>query len=413
MRRVTLDYLRTETGSGLILIGAAAAAIALANSPWSHAYQAALATPLEVRIGGFAQSSSLAGWARSGLMAVFFLVLGMELKFELLRGELAGPRRFALPAFAAVGGIVGPALVYMAIDPGGSAWPAACATDDAVVLALLGVAAPGLGAPLRVLLMSLALADNLAAAVIAALVAPGAVHAPMLVGALTVLALLALLSRWRRAPFLFYAAGIVLVWGFALKSGLDPALAGAAAALTVPVGARRPGQESTLKYFMESLHPYVAFVILPLFVFSAAGFTLAGSWPRAGMAAPVLGLVLALWLGKPLGVFGMAALGVALRLARRPSGAHWVEIAGVALMSGAGFTISFYVIGDGPGAAPLRLAATAASLLSAASGAALLAWTQERRRLSEAELAPSGPAPRRSPRRFAWPPRSRPARRRP
>src|SRR5579885_3046436 len=275
MRRLTLYYLRTEAGAGLILVGAAAAALALANSPLAAAYFAVVDAPIPVRVGAFAETLSLAGWVRSGLMAIVFLVLGMGLKFELTRGELVGPRRFALPAAAALGGLAGPLVVYTALnlgsrgDPAG--WPAACATDGAVALALAGLWAPRTAPSLRVLVMSVALADNLAASVAAAILAPGELHVRMLVGALSTLALLALLGRFRRAPFFFYAAGMAVMWAFMLKSGVDAALAGLAAALTVPTGARRAGQESTLKYFMESLHPYVAFAILPLFAFTAAG----------------------------------------------------------------------------------------------------------------------------------------------
>jgi NhaA family Na+:H+ antiporter len=396
MRRLTLDYLRTESGSGLLLIGAAAAAIVLANSPWAHLYFVLVFKPIPVRVGAFAATLSLGDWVRSGLMAVFFLVLGMGLKFELTRGELVGPRRFALPALAALGGLIGPALVYLAINlvPGGfpGGWPAACASDSAVALAVLGVAVPGLAPSLRVLLMSLALADNLAAAAIAAVLAPGRLHVPMLIGALTVLALLALLSRWRRAPFLFYAVGIFLVWGFALKSGLDASLAGAASALTVPVGARRPGQESTLKYFMDSLHPYVAFGVLPLFAFTAAGFPFGPITPADILAPASLGLILALWLGKPLGVFGLCALGMGLRIARRPSGAQWIDILGVALASGAGFTISLFILEVGaPGAVSpaQRLAVVIASVLSLAGGAAVLGWALGRRVGSAAAMVSS------------------------
>jgi NhaA family Na+:H+ antiporter len=385
MRRLTLDYLRTESGAGLILIGAAALAIAWANSPWAASYFGLVATPLPVRIGAFAQTMSLAGWVRTGLMAVVFLVLGMGLKFELTRGELVGPRRFALPALAALGGLVGPALVYLALNlgPGGApaGWTTACATDSAAALGLLGLLAPRLAPSLRVLLMSVALADNLAASVIAAILAPGELRLRMVVGALSVLALLALLSRWRRAPFLFYAGGVVLVWAFTLKSGFDAALAGAACALTVPVGARRAGQESTLKYFMESLHPYVAFAILPLFAFTAAGVSLTSLGPADLLAPASLGLILALAIGKPLGVLGLTSLGMALKLARRPTGATWLQLAAVAQLCGVGLTFGYVIAGMTREAAPqadpaIRAAIVIASALAAFSGGWLVALTQ-------------------------------------
>lgn len=380
MRRPTLAYLRTESGSGLIIAVAAMAALALANARLANAFAALLAYPVPVRVGGFQQTLSLAGWARSLLMPVFFLVVGMQLKFEFLRGELSSFRRLALPGLAAAGGLVGPALAYLAITHGAagatSAWAVGLATDGALSLSVLALAAPRLAPSLRVLLMGVALADNLAAVVIAAILAPGRLAPPMLIGAGVTLAALALLSRWRRAPFLFYAAGFVAVWGFALKSGLDASLAGVACAFTVPVGARRPGQESTLKYFMDSLHPYVAFVVLPLFVVTAAGVRLSALRLTDLMAPAPLGVLAALAIGKPVGVFGLCAIGLALRRVRPPMGAKWIEMLAVALLCGVGLAVSSFVVGvDGAGAA-VEAAVLAESAVMALVGGGLLAWTQ-------------------------------------
>jgi NhaA family Na+:H+ antiporter len=196
----------------------------------------------------------------------------------------------------------------------------------------------------------------------------------MLIGAGGVLAALALLSRWRRAPFLFYAAGFVAVWGFTLKSGLEPALAGIAAALTVPIGTRRVGQDSLLKYFMDSLHPYVAYGALPLFVFTAAGFSL-HHFRLHDLAHPApIAVMVALAIAKPLGVLGACAAGIALRVARRPTGTTWRELAGVASLTGVGFTITYFVAGMGGGAAPapLRAAILIGSVAPALAGGWLL-----------------------------------------
>lgn len=390
MRRLTLDYLRTESGSGLVLAASAVAAIGLANSRIASDYFGLLATPVPVRIGDFAQTLSAAGWVRALLMPVFFLVLGMELKFELLRGELSNPRRIALPALAALGGLAAPFLVYLAASRGACAgWGAGAATDGATALAALAITGPRLAHSLRVLLVSVAIADNLAAVILTAAFQARALDEAMLVGAAVVLALLVLLSRWRRAPFFFYAAGFGLVWGFTLKSGLDPALAGIACALTVPIGARRIGQESTLKYFMESLHPYVAFVVLPLFVFTAAGVVFRQLRPQDLTAPAPLGVMLALAVGKPLGVFGVYAAAVSFKLARRPIGVKWREMLGVALLSGVGFTTSYFVAGMGsengaPGA--VRVAVLIGSMAAALAGGWLLASTEPQRAVASEEL---------------------------
>ena len=384
MRRLTLAYLRTESGAGLALPVAAVAAVGLATSSYAAHYRAFLGAPVAVRLYDFTETLSVAGWARALLMPIFFLVLGMGLKFELLRGELSNPRRLTLPALAALGGLAVPAATCLAVSlgwGGGTAgWPIGCATDGAAALAALTLAGPRLSHALRVLLIAVAMADTLVAAIVSALLHAGPLDPTMLAGAGIVLAALALLSRWRRAPFLFYAAGFVLVWGFTLKSGLDPILAGVASALTVPVGARRSGQESVLKYFMESLHPYVAFAVLPFFVFTAAGFSLHHFHLRDLVAPAPMGVMLALALGKPLGVFGACALAIGLKAARRPTGVTWRELAGVACLCGVGFTVSYFLadIGAAEPPATVRAAILIGSALAATAGGWLLGRAQPR-----------------------------------
>ena len=379
MRRPTLSYLRTEAGAGLLLPVAAVAAIGLATSGYAAHYKDLIETVIPAQVGRFAVTTSLAGWVRALLMPLFFLVLGMELKFELLRGELSNPRRLALPALAAAGGFIVPALVAWTIGPGLSGggpqtWLSAATTDGAAALAALSLVAPRLPPSLRVLLIAVAIADNLAAVVIAAILSAAAPDWQMLAGAGVVLALLALLSRWRRAPFLFYAVGFVLVWGFTLKSGLDPALAGIASATAVPIGARRPGQDSTLRYFMDSLHPYVAFGVLPLFVFTAAGFSLHHFHLRDLAHPAPIAVMAGLALGKPAGVLAACAGGVALKLARRPTGTTWRELVGVACLTGVGFTLSYFIAGmDGAEPpAPIRAAILIGSIAPALAGGWLL-----------------------------------------
>jgi NhaA family Na+:H+ antiporter len=373
MRRPTLSYLRTESGAGLLLPVAVVAAIGLATSGYAGHYRALIDAPLPLRVGDFAETLTLAGWVRALLMPVFFLVLGMQLKFELLRGELSNPRRLALPALAALGGFVVPALVAWAIAGGGAqTWAAAAASDGAAALAALTLAAPRLAPSLRVLLIAVPIVDNLAAVIVTAALAAPPPDWRMLAGAGAVLAALALLSRWRRAPFLFYAAGFVAVWAFTLKSGLDPALAGIAAAFAVPIGARRPGQDSMLRYFMDSLHPYVAFAVLPLFLLTAAGFSLR-HFHLHDLAAPIpLALMAGLAIAKPVGVIGASALGLALRVARRPIGSTWRELIGVACLTGVGLTVSFFIAGIG-GAEP-SAPARAAILIGSIAAALASGW---------------------------------------
>ncbi|HEY5071156.1 MAG TPA: Na+/H+ antiporter NhaA [Caulobacteraceae bacterium] len=385
-RRLTLDFLKTESGAGLLLALAAAAAVAWANSPWADRYFALVATPIAVRLGDFAQTRSLSGWVADGLMAIFFLVVGMEIKFEVLRGELSSPRRLALPVLAALGGMVVPALVYMAVNLGPrgvpSGWPAATATDIAFALAALAIVAPRLPSALRVFLLTLAIADDVGAVALIALLYTAKLDPAATAGVGLALAALAALSRWRRAPFLFYAVGFVVVWGFTLQSGLNTSIAGIACAMTVPVGARRAGQDSVLKFFMDSLHPYVAYAILPLFAFTAAGFSLGGLGAREILSPVPLGLALALLIGKPVGVFGFSLAATATRVARKPAGGTWLELFGVSLVCGVGFTVSLFIGGlafHGAGRLgqdQLRLGVIAGSLLATLTGAAVLARAQ-------------------------------------
>ena len=386
--RSTLDFLRTETGSGLLLTLAAALAIGWANSPWAPSYFAFVQHPITIQVGGFRETMSVLGWVKNGLMAIFFFVVGLEIKNEILRGELSNPRRVALPLLAALGGVVAPALVYLAINlrAGGApqGWPIPAATDIAFALAALAVAAPRLPPALRIFLLTLAIADDLAAVLMIAVLFTHEIRPAMLAGGGATLLVLAAMSRWDRAPYLFYAVAGALLWAFVLKAGVSTSLAGVAAALTVPVENRRARGTSVLADFMHGLHPYVAFLILPLFAFVAAGFSLAGFGPSAILAPVPLGVALGLFLGKQVGVFGAAALAIGTKLARRPTGARWLELYGVSLLCGIGFTMSLYIGALAFDASPeaqaqVRLGVVTGSVLSALAGMAVLLWAQGRR----------------------------------
>ena len=387
-RRITLDFLKTESASGLILATAAAAAIVMANSPWAGRYFGFIDAPLTIQVGAFQETRSLLDWVKEGLMAIFFFVVGLEIKYEALRGELANPRRLALPLVAALCGMAAPAAVYLAFNGGGAGhpggWPTPVATDIAFALAALAIAGPKLPPTLRVFLLTLAIVDDLGAVVVIAAVFSHGIRWVALGGAAVSLGLMALLGRWRNAPYLFYAIGLVLAWAFTLKSGMSTSVAGVAAALTVPIEPRKAHRPGMLEDFMESLHPYVAFLILPLFAFCAAGFSLRGLDVKALLAPVTLGVALGLFLGKQLGVYGACAAVIGLKLARRPTGASWLELYGVALLCGVGFTMSLFIgalaFPTGALAAQARIGVLIGSLLSTAVGMAVLAWAQARRR---------------------------------
>jgi len=388
-KRITLDFLKTESASGAILAAAALAAIALANSPWAHIYFGFIHEPFTVQLGAFTESLPILDWVKDGLMAVFFFVVGLEIKYEIVRGELANPRRLALPVIAALGGMVGPALVYLAVNMGSGGeprgWPVPVATDIAFAIAALAVAGPRLPPNLRVFLLTLAIVDDLGAVGLIGLLFTDNFRIMELLGALLALSGMGLLGRWRRAPYLLYAVGFVIVWGFMLKSGISTSIAGVAAAATIPLEPRKPGRPGVLEDFMEGLHPYVAFLILPLFAFCAAGFSIRGVGLSDLFGPIAIGVAAGLFLGKQLGVFAAASLVIGLKLARRPTGAKWVELYGLSLLCGVGFTMSLFIgqlafpLSDAAAAAQVRIGVVAGSLASTLAGMAVLAWSQARR----------------------------------
>lgn len=397
-KRITLDFLKTESASGLILAVAALGAIALANSPWEHVYFGFIGEPFTVQLGAFTETLSIIDWVKEGLMAVFFFVVGLEIKYEIVRGELANPRRLALPVIAALGGMIGPALIYLAINMGhppflaGAAlqgWPVPVATDIAFAIAALAVAGPKLPPNLRVFLLTLAIVDDLGAVGLIGLLFTDHFRILELAGALIALTGMGLLGRWRRAPYLLYAIGFVVVWGFILKSGISTSLAGVAAAATIPLEPRKPGRPGVLEDFMEGLHPYVAFLILPLFAFCAAGFTFRGLGLSDLFGPIALGVAGGLFFGKQIGVFGATFLVIVLKLARRPTGAKWIELYGLSLLCGVGFTMSLFIgqlafpSGDISAQGQVRIGVVAGSLLSTLAGMAVLAWSQARRAREE------------------------------
>jgi len=344
--RSTLAYLRTETGSGLLPPIAALAAIVWANTPWSSAYFRLISEPVPVQVGPFAETMGLGAWITVALMPVLFFVLGLELKHEVLRGELSSPRRLALPLLGAAGGVLLPALVFVAINAGSGgvprAWLAATPTDIAFALAVLALAGPRLPPTLRMFVLTIALVQNVVTGLAAAVLYGEALRFPMLAAAAVTLAVLAAMSRWRAAPYAFWAVGGLLLWAFTLKSGVGTALAGLALAAVLPMEPKRSGGVGVLQETVDALHPYVAFLILPLFVFVAAGFPLSGGSDRDLIAPVSLGLVAALAVAKPAGVFGAAALAIGFKWARRPTGARWIELLGVSALCGVGFTLSLF-----------------------------------------------------------------------
>src|SRR5690606_28928370 len=309
----------------MVLGLAAVAALVVANSPLSSAYYGWLKSEHILQIGPLLLQLSISEWIKEGLMAVFFLVVGLEIKFEILKGELSDPKKLATPVLAAAGGMIAPALVYLAVvgplDGPSQGWPIPLATDIAFALAVFAVAARRLPGSLRVFLLTLAIVDDLGAiALIAALFSSG-VAWPPLVWIVGLLLVAGVTSRFGKIPAPFWVLGFGLVWYLTVLSGLSTSLTAVAFAAIVPVRARRSDGQSPLREAMHDLHPYVAFLVLPLFAFAKAGVSFGGLSLEQAFAPLVIGIALGLFVGKQIGVFGAAWLASALKIGRRPTGA--------------------------------------------------------------------------------------------
>ncbi len=390
----TLGFLKTEAGAGVVLTAAAVVAVVLANSAYAADYFAFVGQPFTLQIGGFRHTESVLEWTKEGLMTVFFFIVGLEIKYEVSCGELSDRRKLALPVLSALGGMVVPIGVYLAFNAGAggqsAGWPVPVATDIAFAVGALAILGRGLPSSLRIFLLTLAIVDDLGAVILIGLLFSSEVQPLYLLLAVAVLAGLVLLSRFGRTGSLVYGIGLLLVWGLTFESGVSPAIAGVATALAVPVSARSDQDESLAHEYMEGLHPYVAYAILPFFAFVAAGFSFAGLTPAA-LAAPMpLGIALGLVVGKTVGVFGAAWLTVRSGLGVMPSDASWLQLLAVSALCGIGFTMSLFIGGlafdpsDETLQTQMKLGVIGGSLLSLALGGALLALGARRSRASPA-----------------------------
>jgi len=374
------EFLKLEAASGILLIGAMVLALLCANTPLAGLYDLFLQTPVQVRVGGLDLVKPLLLWINDGLMAIFFLLIGLEVKREVLEGELSSLPQIVLPAIAAVGGMVVPACIYAFFnwgDPGRlSGWAIPAATDIAFalgVLALLGNRVPG---ALKLFLMTLAILDDLGAIVIIAIFYTSDLSILSMTLAVVAIAVLVALNRFGVTRIAAYMVVGVFLWVCVLKSGVHATLAGVVLAFAIPL--RKEGESSPLRHLEHSLHPWVAFGILPLFAFANAGVSLAGMSLETILAPLPLGIAAGLFVGKQAGIFCFSWLAVRVGIARLPGGVRWGEFYGMAILCGIGFTMSLFVASlaqESVGAeafAGARLGVLAGSLLSAVGGYILL-----------------------------------------
>lgn len=344
IRSVMRGFLDSEASGGLVLMAVAALAILVANSPLSDAYFAALHL--------YAGPLSVSHWINDALMAVFFLLVGLEIKREMLDGQLSSWSRRVLPGVAAAGGMLVPALIYTAFNYGDAevmrGWAIPTATDIAFALGVLSLLGNRVPASLKVFLAALAIIDDLGAVVVIALFYTSSLSLPDLMGAAAVLAVLYGMNRFGIRALLPYLLLGAVLWVLVFRSGVHATVAGVLLALTIPIK-KTPGKPeasgdvSPLHKLEHALSKPVAFIIVPIFGFANAGVSFAGISGDILLAPLTLGVALGLLVGKVVGVFGLSSVMIHLKLADLPSGASWGQFLGVAVLCGIGFTMSLFI----------------------------------------------------------------------
>ncbi len=384
MVRALERFINHEASGGIILMFAAVFALVLDNSPLAWLYDGLLTTPMTVEIGALRLSKPLLLWINDGLMAVFFLVVGLEIKREMMLGALSSRQQVILPGAAAVGGMLVPSLIYVAVtwgEPGlASGWAIPAATDIAFALGVLSLLGGRVPLALKVFLLALAIVDDLGAILIIAVFYTSDLSVTMLLGAGAAAVALFALNRMNVRGIAPYVLVGIALWVFVLKSGVHATLAGVVLAFAIPV--TRPegtvGGKSTLERLEHKLAPWVAYAIMPLFAFANAGVSLKGLSVESFLAPLPLGILLGLFFGKQFGVFAAVWLTVKAGWARLPQGATWVQVYGVACLAGIGFTMSLFIgtlAFEGQAeSAGVRLGVLAGSVMSALLGYGLLRW---------------------------------------
>jgi len=383
------DFLKQESASGVLLVIASVLAIIFANSDLSGVYTRLLDIPVEIRFGAFEIAKPLLLWINDGLMAVFFFLVGLELKREFIEGELSDIQKISLPALGAVGGMAVPAAIYLLLnfdDPQAiSGWAIPAATDIAFALGILAMLGSRVPTQLKVFLVSLAIFDDIGAILIIAFFYTADLSLAALSVAVICILLLAIIN-WRGVTRLsvYILLGLVM-WASVLKSGVHATLAGVILAQFIPIKENPETGRSPLREMEHDLHGAVAFAILPLFAFVNAGVSLQGL-TFAQLISPVpLGIALGLFVGKQLGVFALCWLGIKLGIAKLPQGTSWAQLYGIAILCGVGFTMSLFIgsLAFEEASSPYlhqdRLGIISGSLLSAVVGYFWLRVTLDKR----------------------------------
>lgn len=339
-------FIGTEAFSGFLLMFVTLLALICENSALHTWYQAFLHFAIELNVAGMHLHVGSVHFINDALMVVFFLLVGLEIKREMVSGHLASRAQLFLPLLSAIGGMLAPALIFVLFNLGSPdqlrGWAIPSATDIAFALGVLSLLGKRVPLALKVFLTALAIIDDMGAVLVIAFFYTNAVNVWALFGALVVLGLLAALNRSNVTWLMPYMLLGVLLWAAVLMSGIHATIAGVLLALTIPLGARGD-THSPLHRLEHALHPWVAYAIMPLFAFANAGLNLSGLELSALLAPVPLGIALGLFVGKQIGVMGFALLAVRLGLARLPTGASWRQFYGVSILTGIGFTMSLFI----------------------------------------------------------------------
>ncbi len=338
MNDVIRDFFKMESAGGILLVIAAAIAMTIANTPLGDTYQAVLHS--------YIFGMSVSHWINDGLMAVFFLLIGLEVKRELLEGALKSKETAIFPAIAAVGGMLAPALVYVAFNAGNaeaiSGWAIPAATDIAFALGIMALLGNRVPISLKVFLLALAIIDDLGVVVIIALFYTGDLSTTALLVGFVMTGVLFVLNAKKVTKLTPYMIVGAILWFAVLKSGVHATLAGVVIGFAIPLKGKS-GEHSPLKHMEHALHPYVAFGILPLFAFANAGISLEGVSLSSLTSMLPLGVALGLLVGKPLGIFTFSWAAVKMGVAKLPEGINFKHIFAVSVLCGIGFTMSIFI----------------------------------------------------------------------
>ena len=343
-------FLKHESSSGILLIVATSLALLLSNTSLASLYEAFLHLPVSVRIGSLHLDKSLYHWVNDGLMAIFFLLIGLEIKRETIQGRLSSIQQIALPSIAAIGGMVVPAAIYLAWNSQHpiaiNGWAIPTATDIAFALGILSLLGNRVPTSLKIFLMALAIIDDLGAIVIIAIFYTTDLSIlSIAMAGLSLIALIALNRFGITRKSAYFMLGTIL-WVSVLKSGVHATLAGVILALTIPLHGKNEKHEdiSPAKALEHGLHVWVAFLILPLFAFVNAGVNI-GDISLSQMTASVpMGIMFGLFVGKQLGVFGFSWIAIKMKWVVLPEGASWLQLYGVSILTGIGFTMSLFIV---------------------------------------------------------------------